>query len=108
MATIAAATAILDYDLLQAKRTAQAPNDRALTKIGLAGSAAVLDTAIDLFLDTVFVGRYWNRRANAPPNNDDMIAVGNLGWPRGARIAAVVADAPATNPINFQYDWIDL
>lgn len=105
--TIAAATAVLDYDLLQAKRTASAPNNRLLAAIALTGSAAIGDSGVDVFIDTVFIGRYYNDKTGFP-NKDDMVDVGNLGWPAGGRLAAVVIDAPATNPLNFRYDWIDL
>ncbi|MEK7281826.1 MAG: hypothetical protein AAB037_05725 [Chloroflexota bacterium] len=108
IASIAAATAVLDYDLLQAKRTAQSSRNRALVAVALAGSTATLDAAVEVFIDTVLIGRFFNTRANAPPNADDIIRVGPLGWPAGARLSAIVVDAPATNALNFRYDWVDL
>lgn len=107
LATIAAATAVLDYDLVQAKRTRQAPNDRALTGLALGGSAAVGDCAVDVFIDTAYVGRFYNTRTGFP-NNDDLLVMDNLYWPAGGILTAVVVDAPATSPMNFMYSWIDL
>jgi len=108
MSSIAAATAVLDYDLLQAKRTAQSSRNRALTGLALTGSAATLDSGVDVFIDTVFIGRFYNTRANAPPNADDLIKVGPLAWPAGARLSAPVIDAPVTNALNLRYDWVDM
>lgn len=108
IASIAAATAVLDYDLLQAKRTAQSSQNRALTGVALTGSAVVLDAGVDVFIDTVFIGRFYNTRAAAPPNSDDLIRVGPLMWPAGARLNVPVIDAPVTSALNFRYDWVDL
>ncbi len=109
VATVAAATAVLDVDLLTSanKRTRNTGNNRMLKGVALAGSAAIGDAAVDVFIDTAFVGRFYNTRTGFP-NNDDLFALGGLGWPAGTSLQAVVVDAPATNPLNFLYAWDDL
>lgn len=106
IASVAAATAILDYDLLKDKRTRTSPNDRRLKAIALKGSAAGGDAAVDVYIDTFYLGRFFNNNTGFP-NNDDLIGVGGLGWPAGAALAAIVVDAPATNPLNLMYSWDD-
>lgn len=107
IATIAAATATLDYDLLKDKRTRMGPTNRILKSVALKGSAAAGDAAADVYIDTSFIGRFFNN-ATGFPNNDDLISVGSLGWPAAAVLSAVVVDAPATNPLNLMYSWDEI
>lgn len=109
IASVAAASATVDADLLQVdnKRTRNAPNNRALTGIALTGSAAQGDSAVDVFIDTVLIGRFFNNDTDFP-NQDEVIPLEALFWPAGGSLACIVVDAAATNPLNFRYDWEDL
>lgn len=106
-ASVAAATAIVNYDLASGTAWQNQSKDRALTGFGLMGSAAAGDTKVDLFIDTVKVGEYYNINTGFP-NNDSLIELDMLYVPAGAQIHVLVTDAPATNPINVMITWEDV
>jgi hypothetical protein len=101
--SIAAATAVLGYDLAAATTWRVAGNDRTLNAGGIAGSAAALDTKIDLFVGNTKVGEMFNASTGAVARNTDMFRVG-VRVPAGMPISAIITDAPATNPINLTVD----
>ena len=102
--SIAAATAVVDYDLLQDSlfRTSQAA--RRVAAIGMAGSAAALDTIADLFVGTEKVATLYNSAVGAN-DRDSMFRVG-ANVPAGQPIRLIIKDAPSTNPINVAMDLI--
>lgn len=100
LVSVAAATAIVGYDLLQAQVFARSPNDRIITGIGVKGSAAAGDTVVDLYVDETRIGTFSNISTGVP-NNDDLMALEDLFVPAGAQLRCIVTDAPATNPINI-------
>lgn len=93
-----AATAILGYDLLQGTIHQISAVNRVLQGLMLTGSAAIGDTKIDVYIDTVKVAELWNTKLSVG-NNDDIVPLDNLFVPAGAAMHAIVTDAPATNPI---------
>lgn len=95
---VAAATAIVGYDLLTGQYFSQLPQHRALTGIGFKGSAAAADTEIELFIDTVKIGLFRNT-GTGYPNNDDIIPLEGNFIPGGSTLHAYVTEAPSTNPI---------
>jgi len=101
--SIAAATAVLEYDLLKDERHARQPYDRAIVGIGMSGSAAIGDTEVEILVDTVLVGTFFNTSLGFP-NKDDMIDQEAIGVPAGAQLQAIVRDAAASNPINVRID----
>ncbi|HIB66171.1 MAG TPA: hypothetical protein EYO33_13910 [Phycisphaerales bacterium] len=101
--SVGASTAVLEYDILTGERHSRQPYDRAITGIGLAGSAAIGDTELEVFVDTVLVGTFFNTSLGFP-NKDDMIDQEAIGVPAGAQLQALVRDAPASNPINIRID----
>ena len=104
----AAAAATVSTDLLSARRTAQAPNDRLLNSIAVTGSAVIGDTEIELLVDDVTIGNYFNSALLIPQMDRDIVELEGLGWPAGARLQAVVRDAPATSILYVKYDWEDI
>jgi len=96
--SVAAATAVVGYDLFRDLVNQTVPYPRRLTKIGVQGSAAALDTEIELFIGTESRGTWYNTGTGAV-TNDAMIDIDEY-VPANARISAKVRDAPATNPIN--------
>lgn len=99
LASVAAATAIVGYDIFKDQVWARAPVDRVLTGIGIKGSAAALDTEVEVYVDEVRVGNFFNGSTGVP-NNDDLMDIEDLGVPAGAQLRCIVKDAPVTNPIN--------
>ena len=98
--SVAAATAVVGYDLFRDQTWRVAAKSRRLRGMGMAGSTAALDTSADLFIDQFHVGKFYNSAAGAVLLDAHMMPLkGNL-VPPGATIACIVADAPATNPIN--------
>lgn len=96
--SVAAATAVVGYDLLNNTWFQQVGYNRVITGFALKGSAAAGDTAVDLFVDTVKIGTFYNTNTGFP-NMDDLMPM-RVSVPANARLHAYVTDAAATNPIN--------
>jgi len=97
--SIAAASAPLDTNLLSNSPHRSAQRRRWLRAVALKGSAAAGDSAVSVLIGQTEVARLFNSGVGFP-NRDDLIDVGE--WiESGQELAAVVVDAPATNPLNF-------
>lgn len=106
-ASVAAATAVVGYDLATGQIWQQSSGDRALTGFALKGSAASADTKVSLFIDTVKIGEFYNTSTGFP-NKDDTVTLSDNYCPAGSQIHIYVDDAPATNPINVLVTWEDI
>lgn len=101
--SIAAATAVVGYDLLSGlpmARTSGAP--RVIRSGGMAGSAAALDTRADVFVGGSKIGQLFNKATGHVLQDAHVSDFGDAFIPAGEPLSLVIADAPATNPINFQ------
>jgi len=97
-AGVAAATAIVGYNLFTDEVWARSPIDRILTGSGVSGSAVIGDTEIELFIDEVRVGSFFNNRLLLP-TQDEIQDLEDLFIPAGAELRSIVRDAPATSII---------
>lgn len=104
--SVAAATAVVGYDLMINTTGKVQGNRRILKSIAICGSAAGGDTKIDLFVDNFKVGSFYNITTGFP-TLDHRFGLNNF-VPAGSAISLLVTDAPATNPINVQIEWDDL
>lgn len=102
--SIAAATAVLGYDLLQSNINNLATSPRMLTRAGLAGSATALDSAVDLMVGRIVVATLYNVATGAVLTDAHMRDINAL-VPGGEQVRAVVTDAPATNPLNIVVEF---
>lgn len=102
--SVAAASAVVGYDLATGQIWQQSSIDRALTGFALKGSAAGGDTKVSVYIDTVKICEAYNV-STGYPNNDDLIDLDMNLIPSGAQIHLYVDDAPATNPINGIITW---
>lgn len=105
--SVAAATAILGYDLARDQLWKTSSRNRALTGFGMRGSGAAADTKISIYVDSVKVGEAYNDTTGFP-NMDSLIPLDDNFVPAGANISIIVDDAPVTNPINIMLTWDDL
>lgn len=105
--SVAAAVAVLGYDLATAQTWKTAGQDRRLVAFGLAGSAAPLDTQADVMIGEVKVGELYNSSLLAVQKDTDMFRGGAL-IPGGTPISILITDAPVTSPINVAVDLEDL
>lgn len=101
--SIAAATAILGFDMATGTRWKEQGNDRVLTAVGLCGSAAEGDSEVDILVDETRIGTFFNSKLLFP-DEDDMIEVGVM-VPANSEISIVVTDAPVTSPLNLRVDF---
>jgi len=102
--SIAAATAIINYDLFVGARFKHmADRHRKLTGIKVTGSAAAGDTELELFVGTSYIGNFFNT-ATGFGNADDVQDADAL-IQAGEELFCIVKDAPTTNPINVQLIW---
>lgn len=105
----AAATAVLNYDLMSSgagSRHKTARHNRWITAFGLTGSTAVGDAAVDLYVGSKNYGTFINTTAGAakfPTSNADMKPL-RIPVPAGDPISLVVTDAPATEVLAFTLD----
>ena len=107
-ASVLAATAVVGYNVFVSERWARSPVHRTLSAVGIAGSAAIGDTQIDLYIDEIRVSSMFNTSLAFPQVDRDMQPLSNLLIPAGAELQAVVVDAPTTNPINVTVALEDL
>lgn len=103
--SIAAATAVLAYDMMSTKpEYAQAPYNRILLAAGLKGSAAGGDSEVAIKVGRKEEGRIFNSGTGFP-NKDDMKRL-NVRVPANAIVTVPVTDAPGTNPLNLALDFM--
>ena len=101
--SILAATAIVGYDLFADQSWQQSDRPRRINALGLNGSAAGLDTEVELFIGNLKVGNVFNTTTGAV-NRDAMFRVGDI-IPANTEVHLYVVDAPVTNPINASIDF---
>lgn len=104
--SVAAATAVVGYDLAQQTIWQQQMNHRVLTGFGLCGSAAGGDTKVSIYVDSVKVAEFFNVTTGFPTR--DHVAPFTAVVPAGGQIHIYVDDAPGTNPINGILTWDDI
>lgn len=104
--SVAAATAVLGYDLTAGTIWAVQGNRRAITGFALTGSAAAGDTKVDLYVDQVKIGEFYNTTTGFPTK--DHFYQLNSFVPAGSKISIIVTDAASTNPINAVVQWSDV
>jgi len=98
-ASVAAATAVVGANLFTGEVWARSPQDRILVGFGLAGSAVIGDTEVELFIDEVRVGQFFNTSL-LWANQDEIQDLEDLFVPGAAELRCIVRDAAATSPIN--------
>jgi len=96
--SVAAATAVLGYDLFTGVLWRTAQRRRKLLGIACAGSAAAGDSLFALYIGTRRVGEFYNKATGFPTR--DHLSPMFEDIPAGEQLTARVEDAPATNPIN--------
>lgn len=96
-ADVAAATAVVGFDLFSGEVWARTPQDRVLNGIAYTGSAVIGDTEIEVYIDEVRVGSFFNSALLTPQVDRDIQPLESLGVPGGAQLRANVVDAPATS-----------
>lgn len=101
--SLAAATAVVGFDLADGERWKEQGNDRVLLGVALCGSAAEGDSEVDLFVDETRIATIFNTKLLFP-DEDDLIDIG-VQVPANSEFSAVVIDAPATNPLNLRVDF---
>lgn len=102
--SIAAATAVVGYNLLANRpdiATAGVP--RTLRALGLTGSAAIGDAAIDVKVGNRVVATLYNNAIDFPTNDAGKFDT-HYAVPAGSPVSVIVTDAPATNPLNLLID----
>ena len=102
--SIAAAVAVLGYNMLQNSPHRQSSTPRTLRAAALRGSAAAGDSAVSILVNQTEVARIYNTTTGFP-NRDDLKAIG-VGIPANAEVSVIVVDAPATNPLNLLAEFI--
>lgn len=101
-ANIAAAVAILGADLFVNERWNTASKPRVVRGIACAGSTAIDDFAFDFFIGQTLIGAFINTRAGVlAPLQEDIIPLGELVVPVGAKISGIVTNAAVGNVVHL-------
>jgi hypothetical protein len=102
-ASVAAATAIVGYDLMTGHRENRREFPREIVAVALTGSAAAGDAEAELYIGDVYIGRITNQRTGSEVLDlADWQPIGRQILPV-QRLMARVTDAPATNPLVFHF-----
>jgi len=104
---VAAAAAVIGYDMFVGEPWSRTPQRRAINEIGVAGSAVIGDSEVELYVDEVRIGNFFNS-ALLVPQFDSMIALGRLLVPGGSLLRCLVRDAPATSILYIRVDLSDV
>jgi hypothetical protein len=100
--SIAAATAVLGFDMFQNATWKTSAINRIIRAFGLAGSAVVGDCSVSLRVGQTEVVSKFNS-ALLFPKREEMISV-NARVPAGMPIGCIITDAPATSVLNALID----
>jgi len=99
-ASVAAATAVVGYDLLKDMVLSSVNYGRNIRYIGLCGSAVIGDCKAELFIGANSVGEFRNTKLGfASGINTDFIEI-NAYVPANTKVSMIVRTAPTTNPLN--------
>jgi len=102
--SIAAATAVVGYDLLTNRPDIQnSAARRTLRALALTGSAAAGDTVADIKVGNRVVATLYNTATGFPTNDASKFPTSYL-VPQGSPVSVIITDAPATNAINLLID----
>lgn len=102
--SVAAATAGLNYDLLSGRPDiAMSSRDRVLRAVGLTGSAAAGDSAVDFKVGNRTVASLFNTATGFPSADAGMFPTA-FAVPAGEPLSIIVTDAPVTNALNVLID----
>jgi len=104
-AQIAAATAVVGYDLLTNVRDARANYSRVLDGLVLVGSAAAGDTEIELFIGGKSVGKYINTSTGVAYDRQKDLIPMDIFIPANSPMEARVTDAASTNAVVLQLEF---
>ena len=88
---ILTAAALVGTDLAANDRNNVSSQPRVMRGVGVAGSVAVDDFWVDVFIGRHFVGRFYNTKiaTNQIAQNEDVIPVGNSYVPAGDKISVI-------------------
>lgn len=97
----AAATLLVGVDAFRNERLNVSSKPRVLRSIAIVGGNAINEAAVDLYIEDYFVGRFRNTHAGVVQVDDayDVVSLGNLYVPRGAKLTAIIAVAPTVSPL---------
>lgn len=102
--SVAAATAVVGYDLLTNRPDISSSSQpRVLRAVGLTGSAAAGDAAVDIKVANRVVSSLFNSATGFPAADSAKFDT-SFAVPAGSPVSVIITDAPATNPINLLID----
>ena len=101
--SVAAATAIIGFDMLRDDPIRARPFPRRIKAIGLTGSAAALDTEGVLLIGNKRVATIFNSAVGAPLRDAHMYPI-NEEVQANEELHFEIIDAPVTNALNLALD----
>ncbi len=99
---VVTAAALVGVDLAANDRNNVSGKPRVLRGVGVAGSVAINDFWVDVFIGNHFVGRFYNTKIATNPINmsEDVVPVGRKLVPAGDKIAVIAGINAGAGDIN--------
>jgi len=100
----AAATLTVGVDAFRNERQNVSGQARVMSSIAIVGANAINECAVDVYIESFFVGRFRNTHSGAVQvvHPDDDQRVGPHLVPAGSKISAIIAVAPTVSPLIIQ------
>jgi len=108
----AAAASAVGTNLMAGHRLQTAPRPRFVRRIGVTGSAAAGDAAVDMFYGNVYIGTFYNTTLGAniiPLDAKDMVQVSsNVGMEPNEPLHILIAKVSTTNILAVTLELVEL
>lgn len=100
----AAATLTVGTDAFRNERQNVSGHPRVLRGVAIVGANTINEAAVDLYIESYYVGRFRNTRSGAVQviHPDDDQIVGPHLIPAGSKLSAIIAIAPTVSPLIIQ------
>lgn len=105
--SVAAATAVVGYDLVQSDINNRQPMGRRLTNLALTGSAAAGDCIVELMINGRAIGRFANTSTGLVADRTKDFRAVNAYVRANELIQVFVRDAADTNPIVLEMEFTE-
>jgi len=105
-ASVAAATAVANYDILRDVIWKVANHPRVIRRIGVVGSAVINDCSAVLYVGSTRVAELSPTTIGVvAPKEDDMIDMAQV-VPAGAEVSLLMSVGATTNPVTVRFEFI--
>lgn len=100
---VAAATAVVNYDLAQNQRWQISSRPRVIRELSIVGGNAINEARIGLYIENTYIGSFFNTRSGVVSAlKEDKKDLGAVYVPPASKISLIVEVAPTVSPITAE------